>query len=174
MIPQKTASSALWWTRTAGKAHAVPEQLDSSPALSPTASPTAATPDAHGLSSRYAPVASVRGRRLKIAGAVTGIALGVAGAAYFSFGNPGSAVRGQEVSYSVKSSEMVEMTFNVAKPQDATVQCTLNALNTNYAQVGTKTVMIGPSDVGEAQFTVQIATTELAVTAVIESCELSD
>lgn len=150
----------------------MPEQLDPSPALTPDHDP-AVTADAHA-GSRYAPASNPRSRRLKIAGAVAGIAVGVAGAAYLSFGNPGSSVRGQEVSYAVKSSEVVEMTFNVAKPKDATVVCTLNALNTNYAQVGTKTVTIGPSDVGEARFTVDIATTELAVTAVIESCELSD
>ena len=148
----------------------MPEHLDPRPAPSPTAE----APAPHDLGSRYVRASSPRARRLKIAGAAAGIAVGVAGAAYLSFGNPGSAVRGQEVSYSVKDSEMVEMTFNVAKPQDATVLCTLNALNTNYAQVGTKSVTIGPSDVGEAQFTVQIATTELAVTAVIESCELTD
>lgn len=153
----------------------MPEQLDPSPARTPDHDPAvdAVAADAHA-GSRYAPAPNPRSRRLKIAGAVAGIAVGVAGAAYLSFGNPGSSVRGQEVSYAVKSSEVVEMTFNVAKPKDATVVCTLNALNTNYAQVGTKTVTIGPSDVGEARFTVDIATTELAVTAVIESCELSD
>ena len=163
----------------------MPEQLDpstttrTSPAAVPgtaAASPdaAAASPDADTLASRYAPVTSRRTRRLKIAGAVAGIAVGVAGAAYLSFGNPNSSVRGQQISYSVKSPEMVEITFNVAKPKDATVLCTLNALNTNYAQVGTKSVVVGPSQVGEDQFTVQIATSELAVTAVIESCELSD
>ena len=155
----------------------MPEQLDPIPAptsASSSPAPSPENPEAPGLGTRYTPAVNPRTRRLKIAGAVAGITVGVAGAAYLSFGNPGSSVRGQEVSYSVKSPEMVEMTFNVAKPQDATVLCTLNALNTNYAQVGTKSVTIGPSDVGEAQFTVQIATTELAVTAVIESCELAD
>lgn len=148
----------------------MPEQIDSSPAQTTTSSPSGA-PE---LGSRYSSTATPRSRRLKIAGIVAALSVGVAGAAYFSFGNPGSSVRGQEISYSVKNSEMVEITFNVAKPQDATVVCTLNALNTNYAQVGTKTVTIGPSGVDEAQFTVPIATTELAVTAVIESCELAD
>ena len=151
----------------------MPEQLDPSPTRTPQAGPPAAADD-DAARSRYAPAVSTRSRRLKIVGAVAGIAVGVAGAAYLSFGDPSSSVRGQEVSYSVTSSESVDMTFNVAKPLDATVVCTLNALNTNYAQVGTKSVTIGPSDVQEAQFTVQIATTELAVTAVIESCELSD
>lgn len=151
----------------------MPEQLDP-PHAPTTASSPAQPPASPDLGTRYTPAASPRARRLKIAGAVAAIAVGVAGAAYLSFGNPGSSVRGQEISYSVKSSELVEITFNVAKPEDSTVACTLNALNTNYAQVGTKTVTIGPSDVGEAQFTVPIATTELAVTAVIESCELAD
>ena len=151
----------------------MPEQLDLSPTSTPRPGPPASA-DAADARSRYAPAATPRSRRLRIIGAVAGIAVGIAGAAYLSFGDPDSSVRGQEVSYSVTSSESVEMTFNVAKPLDATVVCTLNALNTNYAQVGTRSVTIGPSDVQEAQFTVQIATTELAVTAVIESCELSD
>ena len=145
----------------------MPEQIDPSPLPGP---------DARGLGTdlgtRYAPAPTPRSRRLKIAGAVAGLALGVAGAAYLSFGNTATTVRGQEVGFSVKGPEAVDITFNIAKPQDATVVCTLNALNTNYAQVGTKEVTIGPSEVDEARFTTQIATTELAVTAVIEGCDL--
>ncbi|SDC92067.1 protein of unknown function [Sanguibacter gelidistatuariae] len=148
----------------------MPEQLD--PSHDSSHDPESTTP--HDLGTRYTTAPNPRARRLKFAGSVAGIAVMVAIAAYLSFGNTASSVRGQEFGFSVKGPEAIDITFDVAKPKDATVICTLNALNTNYAQVGTKDVTIGPSDVGEARYTTQIATTELAVTAVIESCTLVD
>lgn len=131
-------------------------------------------PGSPDLGTRYTPAPNPRYRRLKIAGMIAALAVGVAGAAYLSFGDADTSVRGQEVGFKVEGPESVTITFDVAKPKDSTVVCTLNALNTNYAQVGTKDVTIGPSEVGEARFTTQIATTELAVTAVVESCQLVD
>ena len=94
----------------------------------------------------------------------------LAAVAWMAFGQQGNDVRGRDVGYSVKSPEVVEITFDVAKPRDATVVCTLEALNSSYAQVGSREVTIGPSEVGEARFTTEIATSEEAVTAVVESC----
>ena len=40
--------------------------------------------------------------------------------------------------------------------------------------MGTKDVTIGPAEVSEARYTTTIATTELAVTAVVDECVLVD
>lgn len=148
----------------------MPEHLD--PSHESSHDPQAA--EAADLGTRYSPASSPRSRRLKIVGIAAGLTVGVALAAYLSFGNPATSVRGQDVGFAVQGPEAVDITFDVAKPKGATVICRLNALNTNYAQVGTKDVTIGPSEVAESRFTTQIATTELAVTAVVESCTLVD
>lgn len=93
---------------------------------------------------------------------------------WFAFSQPGNDVRGKDVGFSVLGPEAVTITFDVAKPKDATVVCELEALNSSYAQVGTRTVTIGPSDIAEARFTVEIATSEEAVTAVVKSCRTAE
>lgn len=140
----------------------------------PPAAHEPSAPAPQDLGSRYATARAPRSRRLTVLGVVAGLTVGVLGAAYMAFGSPDAGVRGKDVGFSVTSSESVTITFDVAKPADSTVVCTLNALNTNYAQVGTRDVTIGPSDKGEARYTTQIATTELAVTAVVEACDLLD
>ncbi|MEP7762991.1 DUF4307 domain-containing protein [Sanguibacter sp. 25GB23B1] len=106
---------------------------------------------------------------------LAGVAVAVlALVAWMAFAQEGNDVRGRDVGYSVTSPEVVEITFDVAKPKDATVVCTLEALNSSYAQVGTREVTIGPSTLAEARFTTEIATSEEAVTAVVESCRTVD
>jgi hypothetical protein len=102
--------------------------------------------------------------------AVAAIAIVVLAIAWVTMGPTASTIRGKNVGFSVKGPESVAITFDVAKPRDATVVCTLQALNENYAQVGTKDVTIGPSEMDEGRYTTEIATTELAVTAVVDGC----
>lgn len=106
--------------------------------------------------------------------AVAAVTVAVLSIAWVTMGPSASTVRGKEFGFSVQGPEAVDITFDVAKPRDATVRCTVEALNENYAQVGTKDVLIGPAEVGEARYTTTIATTELAVTAVIDECVLDD
>lgn len=108
------------------------------------------------------------GRKFAIVLGTLAIALAVAYIAWASF--VPDTIRGKNVGFNVKSSEVIEITFDVAKPLDVTVICSLDALNTNYAQVGTKDVEIGPAEQFEQRFTTEIRTTETAVTAVVESC----
>lgn len=106
--------------------------------------------------------------------AVAAVTVAVLSIAWVTMGPSASTVRGKEFGFSVQGPEAVDITFDVAKPKDATVRCTVEALNENYAQVGTKEVTIGPAEVGEARYTTTIATTELAVTAIIDECVLVD
>ena len=140
-------------------------ELPVGPENDPSAAPTPLVPPG-----RYGPA------RTRMSPGVLRLLVGVvavvvlAAVAWMAFGQQGNDVRGRDVGYSVKSPEVVEITFDVAKPRDATVVCTLEALNSSYAQVGSREVTIGPSEVGEARFTTEIATSEEAVTAVVESC----
>ncbi|MBF0723839.1 DUF4307 domain-containing protein [Sanguibacter inulinus] len=106
--------------------------------------------------------------------AVAAVTVAVLSIAWVTMGPTASTVRGKDFGYSVKGPEAVDITFDVAKPKDSTVVCTVEALNENYAQVGTKEVTIGPAEVSEARYTTTIATTELAVTAVVDECVLVD
>lgn len=140
-------------------------ELSVGPEKDPSATPTPLVP-----TGRYGPA------RTRTSPVVLRLVVGVvavvvlAAVAWMAFGQQGNDIRGRDVGYSVKSPEVVEITFDVAKPRDATVVCTLEALNSSYAQVGSREVTIGPSTVGEARFTTEIATSEEAVTAVVESC----
>lgn len=106
--------------------------------------------------------------------AVAAVTVAVLSIAWVTMGPSASTVRGKDFGFSVQGPEAVDITFDVAKPRDATVRCTVEALNENYAQVGTKEVLVGPAEVDEARYTTTIATTELAVTAVVDECVLVD
>lgn len=112
---------------------------------------------------------SVAGNKLAIVLGALALILAIGVAAWFAWGTPN--VRGRDVGYKVAGSEMVTITFDVAKPKDMTVECRLDALNTNYAQVGTRMVTIGPAEKFEQRFVEDILTTERAVTATVHDCK---
>lgn len=111
------------------------------------------------------------GNKLALFFGTLAIILAVAVAAWFAWGKPN--IRGKDVGYTVVSPELITITFDVAKPKDKTVECRLDALNSSYAQVGTRNVIIGPGDKFEQRFTVDINTTETAVTATVIDCKLA-
>ena len=93
--------------------------------------------------------AAARGvsRTTQVRLAVAAVTVAVLAIAWVTMGPTATTIRGKEFGYSVQGPEAVDITFDLAKPKDATVRCTLEALNTNFAQVGTKDVTIGPVDV---------------------------
>lgn len=111
-----------------------------------------------------------KGNKLAVVLGTLAIVLAIGVAAWFAWGTP--TIRGKDVGYKVQSSEMITITFDVAKPKDLTVECRLDALNTNYAQVGTVNVTVGPADKFEQRFSVDINTTERAVTATVHDCQV--
>jgi len=76
------------------------------------------------------------------------------------------------VGFHVDGSRSVDVTFEVTKPKESTVTCTLTALSESYAEVGVRAVEVGPADTATRRVTVPVQTTELAVTGIVESCEL--
>ncbi|ACV09535.1 hypothetical protein Jden_1892 [Jonesia denitrificans DSM 20603] len=161
-MPARTASSASRKVRgtVSTEDFEVYELDEEDPVLAPT-SPA-------GPSGSLTP----RGRAFAIALGVAALLVAIGVAAWYAWGAP--TIRGKEVGFSVTSSESITITFDVAKPQDVTVLCVLDALNESYAQVGTKNVLIGPAEVFEQRFSTDIRTTETAVTAVVTSCSAVD
>lgn len=115
-----------------------------------------------------------RSRRLKAAAAAA-IALGTVGAGWAGW----SMVAGEPwttkpVGYSVKGPELTEVTFHVTKRADLALRCKVVALAENYAQVGYRDVVIPASSGERESFTVEVRTSELATTGMVESCERLD
>ena len=86
---------------------------------------------------------------------------------------PGTdTVRWNDVGYSVQGPDRVDVTFEVVKDPGATARCTVQALSAAYAEVGVVTVTVGPADARSVRQTVPVATQELAVTGIVERCEV--
>jgi hypothetical protein len=68
----------------------------------------------------------------------------------------------------------VDVTFEVTKPGDDTVSCRVQALSQSFAEVGVRTVEVGPADVATQRVTVTVPTAELAVSGTVASCDPVD
>jgi len=79
-------------------------------------------------------------------------------------------VQWKDVGFHVDGTTAVDVTFEVTKPREATVTCTVQALAESYAQVGVRTVEVGPADAATQRLQVRVATTQQAVTGVVQSC----
>jgi len=139
------------------------ETLPSGPSTDPT--PAA-------LAERYGTVApDARARRVRVAALWTIGVVGTVAAAWSGWSMVASEkFTTQDVGFSVKSSEVVSVTFNVTKDPDLTLDCRIVALNTAYGQVGFRDVTIGPGTDERETFTVELRTSELATTGMVESC----
>jgi len=98
-------------------------------------------------------------------------ALGVALVVWIGLDRAGTPVRWDEVGFRVAGPTSTELTFDVTKDADATVSCRLQALSDSYAEVGVQTVEVGPAGTATQRVTATIPTAELAVSAVVVSCE---
>ncbi|MFF1529851.1 DUF4307 domain-containing protein [Cellulomonas sp. NPDC058312] len=132
-----------------------------------TAAPTPAPP-----AGRYGR-ATTPGRRRAARIAVVALAVvGVAVVVWIGLGRAATPVRWDEVGYRVDGSTATSITFDVTKDADATVVCRVQALSERYAEVGVQSVTVGPAGTATQRVTATIPTAQLAVTAVVESCEL--
>ncbi len=112
---------------------------------------------------------TAKGNRFALIFGGIALILTIGVAAWFAWGSPN--IRGKDVGFEIVSSELITLTFDVAKPQDMTVECRLDALNVKFAQVGTVTVEIGPADQFEQRFSMDINTTERATSATVHDCK---
>jgi hypothetical protein len=103
--------------------------------------------------------------------AIAGVVLMTMTAMWFGYANY-SPVTHQDIGFRVISQWQVEVDFELSKPQDATVVCSIQALNNSYLAVGYLEVELGPSDFQTNRHTVSVNTTELAVTGLVDECRL--
>lgn len=106
------------------------------------------------------------------------VAIGVALAAavgltaWFAFAqNTSDPVSHDMVGFTVVSPEQVDVTFQVHMPPGTTAVCTLDALATSYAQVGTLDVTVGPVETRTTAYEVTLSTSEEATSAIVSGCE---
>jgi hypothetical protein len=102
---------------------------------------------------------------------VSGVALMVIGVLIASIANY-NPVQSQDIGFSVKDATQVILDFEVSKPNDASVVCSVEALNQQFGQVGYKSIEIGPQETSTVRISVSINTTELATTALVDECRL--
>lgn len=81
-------------------------------------------------------------------------------------------VQSQDLGFSVKDPTQVVLDFEISKPLDAVVVCSVEALNEQFLQVGYKTIEIGTQETSTVRLSVSINTTELATTALVDECRL--
>lgn len=122
------------------------------------------------LAQRYGKQPKLSKRRWLVISAV-GICLMTIGVLFASIANY-NPVQSQDIGFSVKSPTQVVLDFQINKPADATVVCTVEALNEQFGQVGYKTIEIGAQESSKIRLSVSINTTELATTALVDECRL--
>lgn len=132
-----------------------------------TESPTTRPP-----AGRYGPEPTARSARRARLGLVVAGVLGVALVVWVGLNLAGQPVSWKDVGFHVEDSRAIEVTFEVTKPRESTVTCTVTALSESYGQVGVRSVEVGPADEATRRVTVTVQTTELAVSGTVEPCEL--
>ncbi len=110
------------------------------------------------------------GRGARIATAVA-LAVAVALAAWFALAqHHADPVTADVVSFRVLSAEEVEVDFQVSMPVGARAACTVKALSSTFAEVGTALVPVGPAETDTARYTVTLRTSQLADAADVGPC----
>ena len=130
------------------------------------------TPAPRPPAGRYGPEPTARSARRGRIGVVAAAVVGLAVVVWVGLTMAGKPVSTKDVGFRVDGSRSVEVTFEVTKPKESTVTCTVSALSESYGEVGVRTVEVGPADEATRRVTVTVQTTELAVTGLVDSCTL--
>jgi hypothetical protein len=131
--------------------------------MSDTATPIPA-PDRYGRSPRGLTT------RARVA-IVVALAAAVALTAWFAIEQyRRSPAQADIVSFHVTDAEELSVDFQVSMPPGTTAVCTVQALASNFAQVGSLEVPVGPHESRTARYSVTVRTARLADSAVIEQC----
>lgn len=99
-----------------------------------------------------------------------GVAALIAIAAWFGLSQANDPVRWADVGFTAEIPTEASATYNVYLYTDASADCTVRALNTNFAEVGVATQHVDRADGAEQQITTKIVTTEQATTATVNYC----
>lgn len=129
------------------------------------------------LSHRYGSPRRTRGRRFWTALAALAILLAGAFAAWIAVSDS-AAPTFKDVSFEVVSTAGATADFDLTKRPEDVVTCAVQALNENFAVVGWTelTVPAAPQQRGDTTTSHRVAlrTTNLATTAVVDSCWVED
>jgi hypothetical protein len=101
--------------------------------------------------------------------AIVGVTLMTMTAGFVGIANY-SPVSYQNIGFRVISEWQTEVDFELTKPTNATVVCSIETLNNAFATVGWIELEFGPSDSQTIRHTVAVNTTELAVTGLVDEC----
>jgi hypothetical protein len=119
---------------------------------------------------RYGRGASGLSRVAKVAIAAA-LVLAVAVAAWLAFAQfRRSPIQADVVSFRVTSPEEIEIDFQVSMRPGSTAVCTLGALSSSFAEVGSLQVPVGPSEKDTTRYTVTLRTSQKADAGVIDRC----
>lgn len=139
--------------------------------VSPTDYPCDVSNQEELLAQRYGKGRQRLSRKTKVVLASSGVLLLVLLAAIITAisYNPLSY---KDLSFSVQSAQSVEVEFEVTAPPGSAVKCAIQALNNQFGVVGYKVFFLEPSPEPVNRYSVRLNTTELAVTGLVDSCEL--
>lgn len=133
------------------------------------------TPAPHeALSSRYGTDKQGKNRVLWRVLLIIGGIIFVATALWAAFNLSRADVTWKDLGYSVHGPESVTVDFNVTKDPGMSARCTLEALNAHYAQVGLLDVDIPAADRATTRHSATLATQELAVTGIVNTCVVTE
>ena len=121
---------------------------------------------------RYGPSPTPSTRRRRRLGLVAAAVVGVVVALWIALNVAGQPVSWKDVGFHVQGPQATDVTFEVTKATDATVTCQVKALSESYAEVGVRTVTVGPAETTEQRVTATVQTTELAVSGTVDRCDL--
>ncbi|MGC0273657.1 DUF4307 domain-containing protein [Pseudactinotalea sp. Z1739] len=126
------------------------------------------------LAERYGPVRDARrGRRTMWILAVTVAVLAGAFGLWVATDRLAPSVSTQEISFFVAPDQAsVEVLFEITMPPGEQADCTIEALDANFGQVGLLDTRLGPFQDRVNQVRVPVATSAAPVTGIVRSCEL--
>src|SRR5690625_7115996 len=170
-------TTLLWVTRCPPKNVRLSISKPNSFRCSSTSRPPQPVPDStpaphEALSSRYGAGKQGKMRVLWRVLLIVGGIIFVATALWAAFNLSRADVTWKDLGYSVHGPESVTVDFNVTKDPGTSARCTLEALNAHYAQVGLLDVDIPAADRATTRHSATLATQELAVTGIVNTCEI--
>ena len=89
---------------------------------------------------------------------------------YREYSVAGQRVTAQTLGFQVVDARTVSIDFEVSKPPEVTVVCTLQAEDIRHAVVGSTTATIPPADQRSTRHEATIRTTTQAVAALVHDC----
>ena len=123
---------------------------------------------------RYGPEPTQGVRRWHRVALAALVLAAVAVAAWVGAGVLRDPVQWRDVGYHVDDATSIQVTFDVTKDVAASATCRVQALSKSYAQVGVHDVVVGPGATRTLRVTVEVTTSERAVTGTVTRCTIDE